>query len=148
MENLNVMEILNQLAIKLGVAVEHLWSVLVKQQYVDGVTCLIVAAFFIVVCIVTACVGPRLHKQWKEKHNELVRDRKENGTGYGGSYGISSFEEDKYRDLSENVLGVTIGICIISAISGVILLICGIRPMLNPDFFAIKDIMTMINGGV
>lgn len=150
MENVtnNVMEILNQIAAKLGVAAEHLWKVLIKQQYADGLVLLILAAACIIVFCVTWHITPKLHKQWKDRYEELRKDREENGTGFSGSYTISSLEEDKYRDRYQNVWSVAIVIMIGTGILGLILLISGIRPILNPDYFAIKDIMYMISNGV
>ena len=40
-----IFEVLEQLGTKLGVASEHLWKVLVRQQYVDGVELILMGAF-------------------------------------------------------------------------------------------------------
>lgn len=46
------MEMLEQLASQLGVAVEYLWTTLVKQQYVEGVTNIVMAVIGAIAIIV------------------------------------------------------------------------------------------------
>ena len=89
-----VMELLEQLANSLGVAVEYLWATLVRQQYVEGVTNLVMAAIGIIATIVLLCWIPRATKYFFNQHKELAADRKKNGTGYNDSYTTSSYRED------------------------------------------------------
>ena len=112
-----VMEMLEQLASKLGVAVEYLWTTLVKQQYVEGVTDIILSVFGIIVIVLLVIFAPKITKSASAKHKELANDRRKNGTGYDGSYSVSSFEEDYYRNLSQSVPTVSIVVgCILLSI--------------------------------
>ena len=141
-----VMELLEQLANSLGVAVEYLWTTLVKQQYVEGVTNLAMAVIGVIVTIVLLCYAPRATRYFSNQHKELAEDRKKNGTGYCGSYSVPSCKEDFC-----NVLQFAIPIA--GFISTLIIISCvtddikfGIQQLLNPDYFALKEVLDAISG--
>ena len=140
------MELLEQLAYRLGIAVEYLWSTLVKQQYVEGVTNITMAGIGIIVIIVLLCYIPRATKFAANQHKELEEDRRKNGTGYSGSYSISGHKEDYYH-------GLKIAIPIFGVVIITIMIVCvtsnikdGIQQLLNPDYFALKEILNTISG--
>lgn len=142
------MEMLEQLASKLGVAVEYLWATLVKQQYVEGVTDIILSVFGIVVIVLLVIFAPKITKSASAKHKELANDRRKNGTGYDGSYSVSSFEEDHYRNLSQSVPTISIVIGCIVFVLTAMFLVFGVQQLLNPDYFALKEVLNTISGAV
>lgn len=145
-ETNNVMEMLTQIANKLGVAVEYLWEVVVRQAQVDGITRLILAVVCLVVSICIFKYVPKRTRELKARYEELKEDRIKNGTGFGRSHVISSFEEDSAKSAYEEAPTFLYTFAVICGILSVIFLIIGIRPLFNPDYFAIKDIMYMFNG--
>ena len=142
------MEMLEQLASKLGVAVEYLWTTLVKQQYVEGVTDIILSVFGIIVIVLLLIFAPKITKSASTKYKELANDRRKNGTGYNGSYSVSSFEEDHYRNLSQSVLTVSIVIGCIVLVLTAMFLVFGVQQLLNPDYFALKEVLNTISGSM
>lgn len=143
-----VMEMLEQLASKLGVAVEYLWTTLVKQQYVEGVTDIILSVFGIIVIVLLVIFAPKITKSASAKHKELANDRRKNGTGYDGSYSVSSFEEDYYRNLSQSVPTVSIVVGCIVLVLTAMFLVFGVQQLLNPDYFALKEVLNTISGSM
>ena len=142
------MEMLEQLASKLGVAVEYLWTTLVKQQYVEGVTDIILSVFGIIVIVLLVIFAPKITKSASAKHKELANDRRKNGTGYDGSYSVSSFEEDYYRNLSQSVPTVSIVVGCIVLVLTAMFLVFGVQQLLNPDYFALKEVLNTISGSM
>lgn len=141
-----VMELLEQLASSLGVAVEYLWTTLVKQQYVEGVTNLAMAVVGIVIIIAIGCIVPRATKGLDNKYKELKSSRLENATGYNGSRYVSSMTEDTFNTLR---FLVPIAACIIMlVVFGCIVnnIKFGIQQLLNPDYFALKEVLDTISG--
>lgn len=141
-----VMELLEQLASSLGVAVEYLWTTLVKQQYVEGVTNLAMAVVGIVVIIVLSCLVPRATKGLDNKYKELKSSRLENATGYSGSRYISSMTEDTFNTLRFLVPIVTCIIIFIIFACTIDNIKFGIQQLLNPDYFALKEVLDVIGG--
>lgn len=142
------MEMLKQLANKLGVTIEYLWTTLVKQQYVEGVTDIILSVFGIIVIVLLIIFAPKITKSASDKHKELANDRRKNGTGYNGSYSVSSYEEDHYRNLSQYVSIVSIVIGCIVLVLTAMFLVFGVQQLLNPDYFALKEVLNTISGSV
>ncbi len=141
-----VMELLEQLANSLGVAVEYLWTTLVKQQYVEGVTNLAMAAIGILVTVVLLCFVPRVTKLLSRRYKELQNDRVKNGTGFNGSYRLSSFTEDAFNAMRfiVPIVGSVVIFVIILCIADDIKF--GIQKLLNPDYFALKEVLDVISG--
>lgn len=140
-------ELLETMAVKLGVAVEHLWSILVKQQIADGVTDIILAVFFVTVVILTLIFAPKFAKRADDEYKRLKEDRQNNGTGFKHSYKIPSFEEDHYENLKDNIPGVAIFIGLLSLVLALVFATCGIKELINPEYFALKEIMNAISNG-
>lgn len=142
------MELLEQLAIKLGVTVKYLWTALIKQQYVEGVTNIVMAVIGVIAIIALLCYLPRTTKFFTNKYKELGEDRIKNGTGWDGSYSVSSGTEDFYNLMSKVVP-------IVGFIAIFIIIMCttndikyGIQQLLNPDYFALKEVLDTISGSV
>ena len=140
------MEFLEQLANSLGVAVEHLWVTLVKQQYVEGVTNLVLAVVGVIVTIVLSYWIPRATKHFINQHKEMLEDRRKNSTGYNGSYSVSSYREDfcNFLRFAVPIIGfIAIFIIVLCTVNDIKL---GIQQLLNPDYFALKEVLDVISG--
>ena len=138
------MEFLEQLAKELGIAVEYLWTVLVKQQYVEGVTSLVMAGIGFITVIILACYMPKATRFFNNKKKELAEDRKKNGTGFHGSYTTSGYDEDFMNFLR---FAVPIVFCVVIPIvfsCSLIDIKNGIQQLFNPDYFALKEILNAI----
>jgi hypothetical protein len=140
------MELLEQLSIKLGVATEYLWAILVKQQYAEGITNIVFAIIGIIVIIVLLCCTPKTIIFFTNKHKELIEDRIKNGTGWNGSHFISSGKEDFYDIMIKSIpiFEFILIIIIIWSISYDIEY--GIQHLFNPDYFALREILDTISG--
>lgn len=142
------MEMLEQLANKMGVAVDYLWGVLIKHYQVSGIIFLIFCVISVVAIGLIIYYGPRIYKHYDEKYKELKRDRIENGNGYNGSRSISSFDEDHANEARINVIPIMIVLGVGFAIVFVVCVVCGIGRLMNPDYYALKEILTTIGGVV
>lgn len=140
------MEFIEQLAAKLGVAVEYLWSTLVRQQIAEGITDVVMAVLAVVTLVYIAKVTPGFKKTADEKYKALADDRRKNGTGYAGSHVISSFEEDKWQARGTTI---TVFAIVAAIIAVIIILVCvpvGIQQLINPEYFALKEVLNAIGG--
>lgn len=142
------LELVEQLAVKLGVAAEYLMTVLVKQQYAEGITSLIMAGVSLFIIIAMLIVIPKVTKKMNSEHERLRTGRlNKEIEGYGGSYHYSSNKEDFFATMSYLI---PIG----AVILGIILLACGIdnikigvQQLINPEYFAFKEILDVISAG-
>jgi hypothetical protein len=104
---------IDSVAQKLGVAAEHVWPLMIKQQVVGGITDL----FFGVVLAVAAYL--------------LIRQAMKDLTTYEGS------EE---RGLVLSFLGG------IAAIFAFFCIYFSVGPIINPEYYAIQEILEVIKG--
>lgn len=139
------MELLEQLASNLGVTIEYLWETLVRQKYVEGITNIVMAIIGVVAIIILIFCIINGTKFANNKYKELAEDRRENGTGYCGSYNTSSETEDFYNIISKviPIFGLLIIFLMIKTIKYDISY--GIQQLLNPDYFALKEILDTIS---
>lgn len=142
-----VMELIDQLAVKLGVAAEYLMEVLVKQQYAEGITSLILAGIAVLITITMPILVPRLTKKVAEQYEKLKVDRIENGTGYNSTHTVPSGGED-FLSAMRFIIPVA------AVILGIILLSCatrdistGVQQIITPEYFAFKEILDTITAG-
>jgi len=117
---------IDELAKQLGVAATHVYEVLVKQQFVDGVSLLIKAIIWVaIVSLVWFIVNKFVIKNWKrwDRHEEV-----------------------------QFLLGIVIAAAIVmSCIVGwnvVDWVTLGIKKLLNPEYYALQDLMDFIQGQV
>jgi hypothetical protein len=103
---------------KLGVAIPHLWGVLIKQQYVEAVQALVVGAIIFV-------TGMWLGKFFK---NRDAIARKESNY-YAGEY-----------------IFFSVASRIVVAIALIISMSVAVGRFINPDFYAIQDIANFVTG--
>ncbi|MGF9741930.1 hypothetical protein ABEX06_00375 [Bacillus safensis] len=124
------MAYIDKLAAKLGVAAEHVYGVLVKQMYVIGIvnvaigvaSLAIFAALFRLTYLIIAKGGRR---SWEE---DITIFHKLRGVGGGGLFSA--------------IIIVTIA----ALITGLVTLPIGIMRMVNPEYYAIKEILDTIGG--
>lgn len=141
------MNLVEQLAIKLGVAVEHLWEILVKQQYAEGVIDIVLSVLCVGILIAIIVYAPKLTVNYTNEYKRLVEDRKTNGTGYLGSKTISSCEEDRYNNLRKSIPTYAIVIGTVVFVLTVIFIVSGIQQIINPEYFALKEVLNCIKYG-
>ena len=104
------LEVVDTLATKLGVAVPHIWEVLIKQQYVAGVELLLTGLF--------CGIGAWYCKKFAQWGHETDDDP-----------------------------ALTAGIIMggLLAIISVLCLVSSLGNFINPEYYALKDILDMIN---
>ncbi|WP_144666692.1 hypothetical protein [Bacillus altitudinis] len=124
------MAYIDKLAAKLGVAAEHVYGVLVKQMYVIGIVNVVVGVSLLVIFaallrlnyLIIAKGGRRL---WDE---DITIFHKLRGIGDGWLFSV--------------ITGVTISTLII----GLVTLPIGAMRIINPEYYAIKEILDTIGG--
>lgn len=116
------MEYIDKLAEKLGVAAEHVYGVLVKQQMVSGV----IGIFGMIAAIIfLGIVFTKLLKKGIE-HNKV----------------LDSFDTSPYT-LVAIFFGAVLGITVIVSF---FVIPIGINQIINPEYYAIKEIIDTIGG--
>ncbi len=142
----NITEFLGQLASQLGVAVEYLWTTLVRQQYAEGITGLIMCSVGLIFLIILAVFATRYTRMANSNYERLVQDRLENGTGYNGSYRVSSFKEDRWNTirLAVPIVSFIVGFILLCVMVGAIP--TAIQQLINPEYFALKEVLDAISG--
>jgi hypothetical protein len=103
-----ITQYLEQMAAKLGVAAEHVYGVLVRQQWTEGVTGIIGGALFLVLALMCAYL--------------LVKFREESGL---------------------ELILIPVGLF---AMLAWMVGIDGIKHVMNPEYYALKEIMDVIGG--
>lgn len=139
-----IMPYLEKLAQKLGVAIEHLYGVLIKQAQVEGFTNLIMAIFNLVIIIVICFAIPKIYRFLNDRCIEIKDDREKNGTGYGNSRNISSGKEDSYNFFKTFIVIVLSIIGIICFFNLIYDFPLGIKQIMNPEYYAIQDILKAV----
>lgn len=122
-----VTEYIDAMAVKLGVAAEHVYEILVRQQYVEGITVLIGCLLFVVVSLFIA-----------RKTTELTSVKREERKG---KY-VSEISED--LALVAYVLSWTV--FFIALLVSVFAVPDCIAQFINPEYYAIKEILDTIGG--
>ena len=132
-----VVTLLEGIASKLGVAVEHLWEVLVRQQHVQGIADLIWAGIGIII-IAGLCIFVPMFTKYA--HRKYVREKEHR-------CGSPSDEEEFFGtcQYAVPVIGVILSIFIV--VCTMLNLELGIQKLLNPEYFALKELLDTINGG-
>ena len=139
-----VLQLLEKAASELGIAVEYLWEVLIRQYYVKGITHIVIAAIGIILLTLIIFYTPRIYKTVNERYKSIKKSRVEDGTGFNGTTWLSSFEEDRVKSILDDVIPMAITFGLIILVVVVICLVCGIHRLYNPDYYAIQEIMNII----
>jgi hypothetical protein len=124
----NTSKLLEKLASKLGTTSEFLWNILVSQAKIDAITSLIQLLLFLSVPIITY----RLHR-WFSK--PIKPD------GYGGN----NCMYDEYDACGPVAVFLCIS-SIISIIFGIMLIGDVINGFLNPQYWALHEILKTLKG--
>lgn len=121
---------IDELAKQLGVAATHVYEVLVKQQMVDGISLLVKAGVWLAILILLWTLMNKLvFKKWSSLYND-----------------------DPYGFDAQFALGiVTVLLAVVTIFFSFYIvdwLTLGIKKLLNPEYYALEDIMTFIKGQV
>ena len=111
-----VIELLQQLAVKLGTTMENLWTVLLHEARVEGVMDLFYSVLFLTL---TVASGFLFYRALSHEHNY----------------------EDKYIDVPPAVSGITCGIAFITFL---VFLYHGVIELINPAYFALREILSAL----
>jgi hypothetical protein len=106
---------LDALAEKLGTTAQYLWTVLVKQAYIEG----IVGTVLFVLCAIYLGIGIRLLFKW------------------GRQFPDASYNEETILATKMTVVGVTGAIALITC------LVCltAFMQLLNPEYYALQQLL-------
>ncbi|ALA13110.1 membrane protein [Bacillus phage TsarBomba] len=116
---------IDELAKQLGVAATHVYEVLVKQQFVDGVSLLVKALIWlVVVAIVWFLVNKLIIKKWE------------------------MFADEGIEVLFGFVIAGAIVFTIIVAWNEIDWITLGIKKLMNPEYYALQDLMDFVKGQV
>lgn len=122
-----IMEGLKQLAEKLGTTVEFLWSVMVRQQYIEP---LYSAAGFVALVVISALVY-KVYKVSDKHYRENIPCR-----------GDTSVAEVL------RTLGIVFTcICVVASLMFAVHAVLETIDLLNPEYAALKDITGQLRGG-
>jgi len=128
---------ISTLAKALEVPAEHVYNVLVRQQVIKAVSSLIVLIGIIIASIIIISIG---YKVWNDKNKNWMNSDKYNEERYGSDYKRYDFDDGWWCILISGGYAF-LGICIIVLICMVGDIFSGI---LNPEYGAIKDIMSIL----
>jgi hypothetical protein len=137
----NIAGKLEIIARKLGIALEHLWGILIRQAYVDGIVSITLSIVFLLIIFLMIKIVPKTIKKISKTYFAEVKGRKEDSTGYDYSRDVSSMRED-FASFSRYLVPV------ISVITGIVLLILaitnavsGVARLINPEWYALRMIL-------
>jgi len=116
-----VTEILKQLAQKLGTTTEFLWTILVKQQYIDGYIRLGISVFVVLIIIISFLIFNKYSKNLNNERNE-----------YG------DYSDKEVATITFIIVTITLSII------QIILFVCGIKLLSNPEYYALKEILNVL----
>lgn len=114
--------LLEKLAVQLGTTVEYLWSVLIKQALISGITNLVLYLLFIIAIIAEL----RWFKFFTENYDELCDDGNEDA--YGAGLIIGAF------------------MLMVCAIIAVINLESTLASFFNPEYWALQKVLSQLGG--
>jgi len=119
----SIAPLLDHLAQKIGVTVDNLWGVMIRQAITNGITDLILTLFLSIVLFVSIKQTPHFFKKAKEEEK-------------GGS--TSS-------QVNNEVFGIlTITVAIVAIIFIPLLLTSSIKHLVNPEYYAFMDIIGLV----
>ena len=125
------MAYIDKLAAKLGVAAEHVYEVLVKQQHIFGIVNVAVG----VVSFVIFAALVRLNYLIIAKGERTYRRGEDESFYY------------KLRDVGDGGLFIVIIVVTVATlITGMVTIPIGVMKMLSPEYYAIKEILDTIGG--
>lgn len=135
-----VFELLTELAKGLGVAVEYLWTTMVRQQYADGIIYVVMAGLCLIAMVLVVQLTPRLRKFAAERYKVSHEARINSEYKY-----VSTTEEDNWDFIYSAVPVVATCVGILLCVLIPVFATMGIRRIINPDYFAIQEILYTIS---
>jgi uncharacterized membrane protein len=117
MEN-QIMQVLQNLADKLGVTITYLWGAMIKQAYIDGILGLIESIVVFILCTLGIRYGKYLRKRAKEDNNDDL--------DLGG--------------IALVVISILVFILVFPVLIG-----DSIRALVNPDYYAFRLILRALH---
>ncbi|ATH93343.1 hypothetical protein ACH95_00840 [Bacillus glycinifermentans] len=116
------MEYIDKLAAKLGVAAEHVYGVLVKQAFATGVTDSIIGFVFLMIAVIAGVIITKMTiKMYGERHCNW--------------------------DYEWFFVALTFGLSVVLPGGfGIYAITEGIKGLINPEYYAIKEILDTIGG--
>lgn len=140
-----IMEVLTELATKLGVAVEHLWGVIVKQQLATGISNIVIATIYVISIFLIIKYSPKITKHFHDKGNMLKNARIKDGKGgYRGEPSISTMEEDYSYTAANSSTVCSVIIVVILIFFTINRIELGLKMTLNPEYYAFQDILQLL----
>lgn len=125
---------IQELASGLGVAAEHLYSVLVKQKVVEGVVGLSIGIIMLAIAIIVAItlIKAAMNASYEKNRYDYVTCRNwQAKLIYGG----------------ESIPAIFLIIASVGVFSGSFpTLYIGIGKLINPEYYAIKEILKVVGG--
>lgn len=125
-----IKEALVPVAAKIGQGAEYAWEVVVKQQYVEGITGLIFSVLFILFFIVMLVFFVRQANKWERKSKEMTENK-------------ASFRNER-KQAESNMNGYAVA-ALVTGIIGALVTIGMLTwayhstlQLLNPDFYAFQ----------
>lgn len=112
-----ILQYLDKVAVKLGVGVDYLWPLFVKQQYIEAYYC---AGLFVIFAIIFVPLMTFTVRHWDP------------------SSGYSIYDNDQ-----EFIFAMACAISSTSVVVGLIMFLSEFIDIFNPEYAAIKDIIKM-----
>jgi hypothetical protein len=135
--------ILGKMANALGVAAEHLYLVLVKQEIVTGITDVIIFFAFFILMLITIKIFRSSVKKQRDLYLQYI------------DASAKSIEEKKFDNLHDVQVGRSVffgfmlGALIITNLClSYYDLTIGIKRIINPEYYAIQDAVNFVHGQV
>jgi hypothetical protein len=135
-----VTDYIDAVAAKLGVAAEHVYGVLLRQSFATGIADTVLGVILLAVLITICTLIIKAYTKAEYKRDE------------GRIYSSHEIPVNFYAKLKDFIddndlfwfLFTIVSICL--AIFSIVCLYCGILELINPEYYAIKDILSAISG--
>ncbi|MDQ0270764.1 hypothetical protein [Cytobacillus purgationiresistens] len=134
-------EYIDAIAANLGVAAEHVYGLMVQQKFTEGVAETIVGVLMLILFIVTLTlvIGAYLNPKYKTV-----------GDGYLKAEVPSNIYAKVY-ELIDRTDGfahmIIVPFLLLTALFGTLCIYSGILTLINPEYYAIKEILDAFGGG-
>ena len=135
-----VTEYIDALSNKLGVATEQVIEVMIRQQYISGIVGVILGTAFL---IITAAIIRYTIKVYDE--GETERRVKEGYYSLTEPVGVNRMGKIK-AELEQGWIIAVIALFAVCGIIGVVEFVVGIKTLLNPEYYVIKEILDVFKG--